>query len=234
MTTYADRLDIAASLTVRGTAASPGMLGRVNVTNGQLVFFGNSYEVNTGTINFYDPNAIQPVLNVSLETIAQGVDVLIDVSGPMNDLKLSYHSDPPLTFEQIVQLLATNTTPSDPTIAAHQPTPPQQSLSQMGESAVLGQAVANPLASRVQRVFGLTQFKIDPSVSGSNGQPSARVTLQQKIASNVTFTYITDVTQTNSEIVRVEWDLTPQFSGVALRDFNGNVSVEFFYKFKVR
>jgi translocation and assembly module TamB len=234
VTTYADRLDVAANLTVRGTAASPGILGRVNVTNGQLVFFGNTYEVNKGTVNFYDPNAIQPVLNVSLETIAQGVDVLIDVSGPMNDLKLSYRSDPPLTFEQIVQLLATNTTPSDPTIAAHQPVPPQQSLSQMGESALLGQAIANPLASRVQRVFGLTQFKIDPSFSGSNGQPSARVTLQQKVASNITFTYITDVTQTNSEIVRVQWDLTPKFSAVALRDFNGNVSVEFFYKFKVR
>jgi translocation and assembly module TamB len=90
------------------------------------------------------------------------------------------------------------------------------------------------LASRVQRVFGLTQFKIDPSVSGSNGQPTARVTLQQKIASNVTFTYITDVTQTNSEIVRVQWDFTPKFSAVALHDYNGNVSLQFFYKFKVR
>ncbi len=234
VTTYANRLAVLGNLTVRGTAANPGMVGRVTVTDGQLVFFGNQYTVNTGTINFYNPNAIEPVLNVSLETIAQNVDVTIGVSGPMNDLKLTYRSDPPLTFQQIVALLATNTTPSDPTIAAHQPAPPQQSVSQMGESAVLGQAVANPLASRVQRVFGLTQFKIDPSLQGSNGQPGARVTLQQKIASNITFTYITDVTQTNSEIVRVEWAFTPKVSAVALRDFNGNVSLEFYYNFKVR
>jgi translocation and assembly module TamB len=104
----------------------------------------------------------------------------------------------------------------------------------MGESAVLGQAIANPLASRVQRVFGLSQFKIDPSVAGSNGQPTARVTLQQKVTSNITFTYITDVTETNSEIVRVEWDFTGKLSAVALRDFNGNVSLQFFYKFKRR
>jgi translocation and assembly module TamB len=234
VTTYAERLEIFSNLTVRGTAATPGILGAVRVTNGQLVFFGNTYTVKTGTVNFSNPNAIEPILNVSLETNTQGVDVLLGVSGPMNNLSLSYHSDPPLTFQQIVQLLATNTTPADPTIAAHQPTPAQQSLSQMGESAILGQAVANPLASRVQRVFGLTQFKIDPSVSGSNGTPSARVTLQQKIASNVTFTYITDVTQTNSEIVRVQWDLTPKFSAVALHDYNGNVSLQFLYKFKVR
>lgn len=232
--TYTNRLEVFADMTVRGTAANPGMLGRVHVTNGQLVFFGNTYTVNTGTVNFYDPNSIEPVLDISLETITQGVDVVIGVSGTMDDLKMSYRSDPPLTFEQIVQLLATNTTPSNPVIAAHQPNPPQQSLSQMGESAVLGQAVANPLASRVQRVFGLTQFKIDPSFAGSNGQPTARVTLQQKIASNITFTYITDVSQTNSEIVRVEWDFTSRLSAVALRDFNGNVSLEFFYKFKRR
>ncbi len=210
------------------------MLGRVVITDGELVFFGNTYTVNTGTINFYNASSIQPVLNISLETLAQGVDVTLGVSGPMENLQLTYSSDPPLNFEQIIQLLATNTTPNDPNIVANQPPSPQQSFTQMGESAILGQAIADPLASRVQRVFGLSQFKIDPSVAGNNGQPSARVTLQQKIFNNVTFTYITDVTQTNSEIVRVEWDLTPKFSAVGLRDFNGNVSVEFYYKFKVR
>lgn len=233
-TTYANRLAVEADLTLRGTAANPGMLGHVVVTDGQLVFFGNTYTVNTGTVNFYNPTAIEPVLNVSLETLAQGVDVTLGVSGSMANLNLSYRSDPPLTFEQIVQLLATNTTPNDPNIVANQPQSPTQSYTQMGESAILGQAVANPLASRVQRVFGLSQFKIDPSVAGNNGQPSARVTLQEKIFNNVTFTYITDVTQANSEIVRVEWDLTPKFSAVGLRDYNGNVSVQFFYNFKVR
>lgn len=234
VTTYANKLAVAADLQLRGTAAEPGMLGRVTVTDGQLVFFGNTYTVNTGTINFYDPTSIQPVLNISLETIAQNVDVTLGVSGPINNLQLHYTSDPPLTFQQIVKLLATNTTPSDPTIAAQQPTPPQQSNMQMGESAILGQAVANPLASRVQRVFGLSQFQIDPNFAGSGGQPGARVTLQQKIANNITFTYITDVTQTNSEIIRVEWAFTPAMSAVALRDFNGNVSLELYYRFKKR
>ncbi len=231
--TYANRFSVLANLTVRGTAELPGMLGRVTVTDGQLVFFGNTYTVTTGAINFYDPNSISPVLNVSLETIAQGVNVTIGVTGPMDNLKLNYHSDPPLTFEQIVQLLATNTTPTNPMIAAHQPIPPQQSMSQMGESAVLGQAVANPLASRVQRVFGLTQLKIDPSLSQNNG-PSARLTLQQKITSNITFTYIDDVSQPNAQIVKVQWDLTNNLSAVALRDYNSNVSVEMFYKFTRR
>ena len=232
--TYVEKLDVNSNLTVRGTAAEPGILGHLNITDGQLVFFGNTYSVNNGSINFYDASSIRPELNLSLETVAQGVDVTLGVKGPVSNMKLTYQSDPPLTFQQIVQLLATNTTPFDPTIAAHQPTAPQQSLSQMGESEVLGEAVANPVASRLQRVFGLSQFKIDPSVAGNNGQPTAKVTLSQKITKEVTFTYITDVTQTNSEIVRVQWDLGPKTSAVALRDYNGNVSVQLFHKFQIR
>jgi translocation and assembly module TamB len=231
--TYANRLSVLANLTVRGTATSPGMLGRVTVTDGQLVFFGNTYTVTTGTINFYDPDSISPVLNISLDTEAQGVNVTIGVTGPMDDLKLSYRSDPPLTFEQIVQLLATNTTPANPVIAAHQPAPRQESVTQMGESALIGQAVANPLASRVQRVFGLSQFKIDPSISNAAG-PSARVTLQEKITSNITFTYISDISQINGQIIRIEWDLTNNLSIVGLRDYNANVSIEVFYTFTRR
>jgi translocation and assembly module TamB len=141
VTTYAERLSVEANLNVRGTAATPGIVGRVVVTDGQLVFFGNNYKVSTGTINFYDPTSIQPVINISLQTLAQGVDVTLGVSGPMSNLQLTYTSDPPLSFEQIVQLLATNTTPNDPNIAANQPVAPQQSFTQMGESAILGQAV---------------------------------------------------------------------------------------------
>jgi translocation and assembly module TamB len=234
VTSYVEKLNLTGSLVVRGTAAQPGITGKIVLTDGQLAFFGNTYDVKTGSISFYDSTAIRPILDLSLETVAQGVDVILGVTGPLSDMKLSYRSDPPLTFDQIVQLLATNTTPFDATIASQQPPSPQQSTSQMGESAILGQAIANPLASRVQRVFGLSEFKIDPSIAGSNGQPSARVTLQQKIASNLTFTYITDVTQTNSEIVRVQLDLNARTSAVALRDYNGNVSVELFYKFQKR
>ena len=235
VTTYAQRLHVEADLSVRGTAASPGVVGRIAVTDGTLVFFGNEYTVNQGTITFYDASRIQPILNLDLETTAQGVDVTIGLQGPIDNLKLTYRSDPPLRFEEIVELLATNKTPqTDPTIAARQPIPEQQSFSQMGESAVVGQAVAAPLASRVQRVFGVSQFKIDPTFQGNSGIPQARVTLQQQVTNNVTFTYITDVTQTNSQIIRVEWAFTPKFSAVAMRDENGIVGVDFFYKRKIR
>ncbi len=95
-TTMAQGLEATTDLTLRGAVNSPGLVGRINIMQGTLVFFGNQYSVNRGTISFYDPFDIQPVLDVSLETSVKSVDVVLKVTGPMNDLKLSYTSDPPL------------------------------------------------------------------------------------------------------------------------------------------
>ena len=234
-TALAQSLQGTADLRLRGTAASPGMTGRVVITQGRLVFFGNQYTVNRGTISFYDPLDIDPVLDINLETKAQGVNVVLGVSGPIENMKLSYRSDPPLRFDEIVALLATGRTPSsDPTIAAHQPIAPQQSVAQMGESAIMSQAVAAPLANRLQRVFGVSEIKIDPTFTQGSALPQARVTLQQQITPTVTFTYTTDVTQTNDQLIKVEWAISPRLSAVATRDEYGLVSIDFFVKRRYR
>ena len=49
----------------------------------------------------------------------------------------------------------------------------------MGESALLGRAVADPVAGRLQRVFGVSQLKIDPSFTSGTDTPNATLTLQQ-------------------------------------------------------
>lgn len=230
-TSLAQNIEATADLTVRGTAQNPGMLGSINITQGDLLFFGSKYSVNQGRINFYDPNRIRPVLNIDLETVAKGVTVDLNVTGPIDDMKLTHRSDPPLQFNEIIALLATGRTPtSDPNIVANQPATPPQTFQQMGESALVSQAIANPVASRLQRVFGVSQLKIDPTFTSGSELPQARLTLQQQISSNLTFTYITNVTQTNSQIIRVEWALNPQWSAIATREETGRFGVDFFYK----
>lgn len=231
----AQNVRLEADLRIRGTAARPGVLGRVNVTDGQLVFFGSEYHVSTGSISFYNPIRIEPVLNISLETQAKGVNVVLTVTGPVDNMKLSYSSDPPLQFQEIVSLLASGKTPtSDPTLLANQPSQPQQSFQQMGESALVSKALADPVASRLERVFGVSQLKIDPTFTSGSDLPQARVTLQQQIATNLTFTYVTALDNPNTQIVRMELSLNPQWSAVANRDENGIFSLNFMYKKQFR
>jgi translocation and assembly module TamB len=234
-TSLAQNIQLVANLRVRGTAETPGVLGRVNITQGQLVFFGTKYNVNQGNISFYDPLRIAPVLDVNLETNVQGVDVILSVTGPIDNMQLTHRSDPPLPFNELVQLLATGKAPtSDPILAAHAPATPPQTMQQMGESALLGQVIANPVAGRLQRVFGVSQLKIAPAFVSGSELPQARMTLEQQVTHNVTFTYITDLTNTNEQVIRVEWAMNPTWSAVATRDENGIFSVDFFYKRRIK
>jgi translocation and assembly module TamB len=234
-TSLAENLQANSDLRVRGTAASPGVLGRINITRGQLVFFGSTYTINAGSIGFYNPARIEPILDVSLETLAQGVDVVLQVTGPIDNMKVTYTSNPPLPFDEIVALLAAGRTPtSDPTLLAKQPDVPSQSFQQMGESAIVSQAVANPVASRLQRVFGVSQLRISPTFATGSQLPQAQATLQQQIANNITFTYVTSLDNANAQTIRVDWAFNPQWSAVATRDLNGIFSVNLLYKRQIR
>jgi translocation and assembly module TamB len=139
-------------------------------------------------------------------------------------------SDPPLQFSEIVALLATGRTPtSDPSLLMQQTNSPQ-SWQQMGASALLGQAIANPVAGRLQRFFGVSKLKIDPSLTGVENNPQARLTLEQQVTPNITFTYITNVTSSNPQVVQVEWAFNRNWSVVALREENGLFGLDFFFK----
>jgi translocation and assembly module TamB len=231
----AQNVQLDADVRIRGTAAHPGILGRIDITEGKLVFFGSTYTVNSGSISFFDPIRVNPILDLSLETQAQGVDVVLKVTGPVDDMKLSYTSDPPLQFQEILALLANGTTPtSDPTLLANQPSLAPQDFQQMGESAIVGQAVASPISSQLQRVFGITQLKINPTFAGNSQLPETQLSLTQQITSNLTFTYATGLNTANAETIQVQWTFTPQWSAQALRDYNGIFSVTLLYKMQLR
>ena len=110
-----ENLQAEANLRLRGTASNPAVLGRINITQGKLTFFGTKYTINQGSIAFYNPVKVEPILNIDLETKARGIDITLTVSGPLNKLHLTPRSDPPLQFSEIVALLATGRAPtSDP------------------------------------------------------------------------------------------------------------------------
>jgi translocation and assembly module TamB len=232
---HAENLQLNADLRVRGTVARPGVLGRITITEGEITFFGSTYTISNGTIAFYNPLRIEPILDLSLGTQAKGVEVVLRVTGPVDNMKLSYTSDPPLQFQEIVSLLAAGKTPtSDPTLLANQPAKPPQTFQQMGESAIVSKALADPLANRLQRVFGVSQLKIDPTFTTGSQIPQAQLTLVQKVADNITFTYHTALNAANTQTVEVEVTLNPQWSAMATRDYNGIFSINLLYKRQLR
>src|SRR5437867_4098383 len=151
-------MQVEGTLRLQGTPYNPVLLGRLNITQGEVNFFGTKYTINQGSIAFANPVKMEPVLNVDLQTRVQGIDVILTVSGPITKLNVTPRSDPPLDLSQVLALLATGSAPtSDPTLASRQASATSQSLTQLGASALIGQVVANPVSSRLQRFFGVSK-----------------------------------------------------------------------------
>ena len=224
-------LQVEANLQLKGAITNPSLLGRITITQGQVVFYGSKYTINQGSISFYNPAHLEPILDIDLETRERGIDVTLTVAGPLNKLTLTPRSDPPLQFSEIVALLATGRTPtSDPTLLARESTSPVP-WQQTGASALLGQAIANPVAGRLQRFFGVSKLRIDPTLPGlESNNPQARITLEQQITPDLTFTYITNTSAVNQQAVRIEWAVSKQWSIVALREETGAFGIDFYLK----
>ena len=226
----AQDLQVEGNLRLTGSPYNPVLLGRLTATQGEINFFGTKYVIQQGTVTFANPVKLEPVLNVDLQTRVQGIDVTLTISGPINKLNLTPRSDPPMSYADVLALLATGSAPSsDPTLGARQNLPPQ-SYTQLGASALIGQVVASPVSNRLQRFFGVSSLKIDPRFSGVENNPQARVTVEQQVSKDVTFTYITNIASTNQIIVRIEWALNRQWSAIAVRDENGLFGLDFLYK----
>ena len=182
-------------------------------------------------MNFYNTSKIEPIIDMDLETAVRGITVDITFSGPVNKLNFSYRSDPPLQTGDIIALLAVGRQPvTTGGLASSQTVGGTNYLTTSSNNALLGQAISAPVAGRLQRFFGVSHLKIDPQLTDLTSVPQARVTLEQQISKDITLTYITNLTRTQEQIVRVEWDLSRQWSVIALRDENGAFGIDFQYR----
>jgi translocation and assembly module TamB len=225
-------LEAEASLRVRGTAEHPILLGHIHVLSGELYFHDSRYKVARGDLNFANPFRLDPVINVEATTTIQQYEITLNFNGQASKMSLSYRSDPPLPANDIITLLAMGQTSSEAGLRTG-----STSQTGMGASALLSEAISSQLGGRVERLFGITRFRVDPGLAGvgtsSSGQnAAARVTVEQQVTPNLTVTYVSNVSSTQQQVIQVEYNVTRNISVVALRDQNGTFGIDI--KFKKR
>ncbi|MEQ1883461.1 MAG: translocation/assembly module TamB domain-containing protein [Bryobacteraceae bacterium] len=219
-------------LRLRGTMDRPILLGDIAVSSGEVQLFGNRYNVNRGDIRFLNPVKIEPTLDVNMETRTRGITVSVSLSGSPQRLNINYSSDPPLQSREIIALLAVGRDPSATTRVSD--TVATSSTDFGAAGGLLGQAVSEQLNSRLQRFFGASRVKIDPTLTGVENLPEARLTLEQQVSRDITLTYITNLNRTASQVVRVQWDLSQQWSAVAVRNSNGLFGIDILYRRRLK
>ncbi|HYG97718.1 MAG TPA: translocation/assembly module TamB domain-containing protein [Terriglobales bacterium] len=209
-------LQAAANLRVVGTAAQPVVLGRVNINGGDLIFMGNRYVLQGGTVDFVNASRTEPVVNVSVNTTIEQYDIQMRFWGPVNQLHTNYSSNPALPPSDIINLVAFGKTQES---AAANPTAPGN----FGAQALIASQVSSQVTSRLSKVAGISQLAIDPlrGCDQQSGGTGACITVQQRVTSKMFVTFSADVTNTQRTTVQLEYRATPRLSFSGSRDQNG-------------
>ena len=209
-------------LNVRGTVSVPSVLGTIRVTDGSATFAGTTYQLERGVIYFTDPVRINPIIDLDVTTRVENYNITVGVHGDSTNLKPIYRSSPPLTEGDIFNLLALGKTQEESQFASQQQV---AAGTDPTTSAILSGALNATLGSRVGKLFGAGSIKLDPSYTGTLGNSTARITVQEPLTNQLTLVFATNVNESAQQLIQVQYQVTDNTTLVATRDENGVFSI---------
>ena len=210
-------------LRLRGTIASPSLLGRISITEGSATIAGTRYELQRGEITFTNPVRIEPMIDLNATARVEDYDITLGIHGSLDQpLAMSWRSDPPLPEADVVALLALGRTQDQQRLYTQQQ---EQLATNPATDALLGGALNATVSSRVQKLFGAGSVKVDPNYLGVLGNSTTRITVEEQLGKNLTLTYATDVDTTAQQLLQAEIAINRHVSLLVARDESGVFSM---------
>ncbi|RJQ22840.1 MAG: hypothetical protein C4560_02015 [Nitrospiraceae bacterium] len=216
------------ALTFTGNVSRPGLVGRIEASEGVIYFRGNEFKLLEGSsVDFADPNRITPVFHILAETYSGEYYVKLHLDGTIDKFSMSLFSDPPLSEMEILTLLTFGQAGRDARgieggIAA-------------GEAAsVLTEGLQDVVQEKFRSITGFEQFRVEPHVT-SAGAVSPRVTIGKRLLEDKLFViYSTSLGTTEENIIKLEYRLDRNISIVGSRDEIGSVGGDLKYRFEFK
>jgi len=208
-------------LGIKGTVDRPALTGRVETSDGTLLFNGRKYDITRGNIDFVDPVRIDPVINIQAETSVRNYQVFLSITGRMNRLALDMRSIPPLPQLDIVNLISGGKTTDElaQTVKAGE-LPTNERVFQGGAATIMSDLLVSRLGSKVN-LLGLDRVvHIDPFVVGASNVTSQRITYSQQFTKELSVTYSQDLGSNKQQIIQIEYFITKNVSVLASKDEN--------------
>ncbi len=102
------RAQVDGSIHVGGTLAHPLLSGRVTAPEGEVAFLGSTFRLTAGEAVFSESLGVEPQISARAQQVYGDTVVVLDVSGPAAHPELRLTSNPPLSQDEIVTLVARN------------------------------------------------------------------------------------------------------------------------------
>lgn len=206
-------------LTVTGNVLDPILLGTIDLISGQASFQDRTFQILRGRLSFFSLTSTEPYIEAQAETYVKDYRVMVTLSGLASQLRPEFSSSPPLPSEEVLTLLALG--------EAFRRTYRPESSTQLSSASLVSFQLTEPAQKTAEKLLSVERIRIDPFLMGSSAEMRARLTVGKDISSKVSIYYSTNLMRQTEEIIRLEWDLSKEFSLVATRNEFGRVSLDF-------
>ncbi len=199
------RLTASVDLLARGTLANPVLLGQISIDEGGKITLQDvKYEILSGTITFGNPSRTEPVIDVTATADVKGYAINVQAVGTLGErsrVQFNLSSDPPLSNEQIANLLLTGAAPESATARGGESTTASSVV-----GSIAGLAI-RPVTSRVQQLFRLDRFQVDPVLQSTTGSGGAVITIGKNLSKDLSVTYSYSAETNAQSVILVEYQI---------------------------
>ncbi len=197
-------LSLAVELRARGYLPEPALWGRAEVVEGTVRLRAQEYEVLRSAVEFLGEAQPVPLLDLHARTTVRQHAVSVDVSGPLDDYRVTLASSPPMPQTDLVALLTVGSTPEEMAGA--------QAVTAAEAASLVTGRLQDELESGVGAILGFDQFHIDPAYSPSAQTTVPRITVGKAVTRSLYARYSAALGGEGEQDLEVQYAVTPRLS----------------------
>ena len=221
-------MEIHPDIKVQGTAAAPVVSGRSEISPGIINYQSSEFTLTRGIIDFVNPYAIEPELDIESQRTVREWNVMLTVSGTPDNLDFQLSSDPRLEDGDILSLLLRGKTVSELINA--------EGGTSFSAAGMLSRVAASAVSDNIKSATGLDIFEVGfGNTSDDNGLADMNVTVGKEVTDKITVKYGAETE--DGEMVHktsAEYQMTDNVSVSGFQDSSGQFGGEVRYRLEFK
>lgn len=199
-----------ANLLVTGSPFAPAITGQISAVKGNFDFLGKNFILSRGIVSFAGGSLANPLLNIVLTNHAPDLVAHINITGPVNKIKLTMTSEPALPRDEILSRVLFG-----------------KSVNELGRLEALQMAAAvaqlagfsttGGILNSAKKALGVDVLRLGTSPTGAAGQPgdetAGGTTLEMgKYINDMIYMGVQQGMKPDSTAFIIQLELTPRTS----------------------
>lgn len=230
-------------ITLIGSFNQPNISGRVTVQEGYILYLDRRFEVETGILDFIDPQRLNPLIN--LNTVAhlkpfqtqskKAYDIFLNISGNLETATVTLTSSPALDKTDILALLTVGATRSE--LVGNNLGIQNTTLGRLIQDRLAdysSQKISNYASRRLGTYLGLEEMSIEGNLFDFGSTWGPQLMASKQLSENIKVTYSTTVGHTTDQSIKLDYDITNKIVLETQTDQRGRAGMDLKYRIKFK